>query len=135
MSYSDTNGLVVIEKYDEFLDYIYKKLQQIPREHGILKARAINLVHEQPQLFYDAIRSGQISRLYIADAGLDSIRHCLRTLARYQTDVYVKNKETGKRLKKKGKYLLDQKAHLHASLLLVEVGKMLGAMIKNNKKR
>jgi len=135
MKHQSGDGLDIIEKYDTFGDYIYKKLQEIPREHGILKARAINLIEEQPQLFYTAIRSEQISRLHIADAGLDSIRHMLRRLARHQTDIYVTNKETGKRVKKKGKFLLDQEAHLHASMILVEVGKMLGATIKNKERK
>jgi len=108
------NQLVIIEKYDIFLKYIYPELQRIPRKHGILKERIITLVFLQVDLFYKAIKSNQISKLYEADASLALIRHHLRFLA----DEKYK--------------LVSPKKHQVASIHLAEVGKILGAMI--NKK-
>ena len=118
------NKLVLIEKYDEFLNYIYPKLQQIPRNHGILKAKVITTVFEQPELFYKAVKSNQISKLYEADAGLATIRHQLRFLSTAETIVLKNGKRT------KGKFLLDKKAHQVASIKLAEVGKIIGSMFK-----
>lgn len=128
--------LILVEKYDEFLKYIYPKLQQIPKNHGILKTRAINLVFEQPEIFYKAIKSNHISKLYEADASLASIRHMIRFLSSFETVVYVEDKKNiGKKIRKNGKFLLDKTADRHASLLLVEVGKILGAAISSKQKR
>ncbi|TLS99948.1 hypothetical protein [Aliarcobacter cibarius] len=73
--------LIIIEKYEDFSNYIYLVLQNIPRKHGILKERAINLIFKQVELFYTAIKSTQKSKLYEADANLASIRFYLRFLA------------------------------------------------------
>ena len=50
------NDLEVVERYDVFFNYIYQKLQSIPRNHGILKDRAITLVLIQPELLYKAVQ-------------------------------------------------------------------------------
>lgn len=63
-----SSGLVVVEKYDEFVNYIYPVLQNIPRKHGILKEKTIQLVFLQVELFYKAIKSNHISKLYEADS-------------------------------------------------------------------
>lgn len=73
--------LIIIEKYEDFSNYIYLVLQNIPRKHGILKEKIIQLVFEQVELFYKAIKSDSKSRLYEADANLASIRFYLRFLA------------------------------------------------------
>ena len=62
------SGLIVVEKYDVFVNYIYPKLQNIPRKHGILKEKTIKLVFLQVELFYKAIKSKHISKLYEADS-------------------------------------------------------------------
>lgn len=105
-------NLIIIEKYESFLNYIYPHLQHIPRKHGILKERIILIVFEQTELFYKAIKSNQKSKLYEADANLASIRYYLRFLADEK------------------RKLISQKQHNTAGVKLAEVGKILNSWIK-----
>ena len=100
-------NLAIIEKYEDFSNYIYLVLQNVPRKHGVLKEKIIHLVFEQVELFYKAIKSNQKSRLYEADANLASIRFYLRFLADEK------------------RKLISQKQHQVASIKIAEVGKML----------
>ncbi|MCT7549804.1 diversity-generating retroelement protein Avd [Aliarcobacter butzleri] len=104
--------LIIIEKYEDFSNYIYLVLQNIPRKHGILKEKIIQLVFEQVELFYKAIKSDSKSRLYEADANLASIRFYLRFLAN------------------ENRKLISQKQHQTASIKLAEVGKILNSWKK-----
>lgn len=104
--------LVIIEKYDEFLNYIYPVLQNISRKHGIVKQRVITLVFNQVELFYKAIKSNHISKLYEADANLAVIRHHLRFLSDSK------------------RKLITPKQQQIAEIKLAETGKILGSIIK-----
>ena len=104
--------LIIIEKYDEFLNYIYPVIQNVPRKHGIIKEKMIKLLFLQVDLFYRAIKSNHISKLYEADANLALLRHHLRFFADDR------------------RKLVSPKQHQVSSIKLAEVGKMLGAMIK-----
>jgi len=106
------SGLIIIEKYDIFVNYIYPVLQNIPRKHGIIKEKIIQLVFSQIELFYKAIKSNQISKLFEADSNLASIRYYLRFLA--------DNKRK----------LISPKQHQTTSIQLAEVGKIIGSMIR-----
>jgi len=105
-------GLVILEKYETFLNYIYPIAQGISRKHGALKTLLLSSLFEPPELFYKALKSGQKSRLYEADACLAKIRFYMRFLASY------KAKE------------ISPHQHQTASILIAEVGKMLGAWAK-----
>ena len=102
-----SKNLVIIEKYEDFANYVYLVLQNVPRKHRVLKEKIIHLVFEQVELFYKAIKSNQKSRLYEADANLASIRFYLRFLADEK------------------RKLISQKQHQVASIKIAEVGKML----------
>ena len=54
-----SKNLVIIEKYEDFANYIYLVLQNVPRNHGVLKEKIIHLVFEQVELFYKALKSNQ----------------------------------------------------------------------------
>ena len=103
-------NLAIIEKYEDFSNYIYLVLQNVPRKHGVIKEKLIHLVFEQVELFYKAIKSNQKARLYEADANLASIRFYLRFFA------------------SENRKLISQKQHQTASIKLAEVGKMLNRM-------
>jgi len=105
-------NLIIIEKYEEFVNYTYPILQNIERKHGVVKERILLIIFEQVELLYKALKSGQKSRLYEADANLASIRFYLRFLA------YDKRK------------LISQNQHQTASIKLAEVGKILHSWIK-----
>jgi hypothetical protein len=104
--------LIIIEKYEKFLNYMYPIAQNIPRKHGIVKEMFIHSLLEQVKLFSIAGKSNQVSKLYICDAGLQELRFWLRFL------------EDSKRK------LITPKQHQVGSLQLEEVGKILGSWIK-----
>ena len=106
------NKLVIIEKYDNFVNYIYPALQNVERKHGFVKEKTLLAIFNQVELFYKALKTNQKSRLYEADANLASIRYYLRFLA------------DGKRK------LISKKQHQVASIKLAEVGGILHSWIK-----
>ena len=63
-------NLVIIEKYDEFVEYIYPCVQNVERKHGVVKAKMLEITFNQVELFYKALKSNQKSKLYEADANL-----------------------------------------------------------------
>jgi hypothetical protein len=109
---NNANDLIIIEKYEEFVNYIYPVLQNIQRKHGVVKERILLIIFEQVELFYKALKSNQKSRLYEADSNLASIRFYLRFLA------------------DKNRKLISQKQHRVASIKIAEVGKILNSWIK-----
>lgn len=109
---NSAKNLIIIEKYEEFVNYIYPVLQNIQRKHGVAKEHITLCVFNQIELFYKALKSTQKSRLYEADANLASIRFYLRFL------VDEKRK------------LISKKQHQTASIKLAEVGKILNSWIQ-----
>ena len=114
--YPWTQDLIIIEKYDDFLYYIYPILQRMPRLHGILKDDVIKLVLSEVDLLYKAIKSNQISKLYEADGGLAAIRHRLRFLSNENIK------------------LISLKQSQVAQVKLDEVGRILGSIINKRGK-
>lgn len=73
--------MLVVEKYETVINYLYPIAQNISRRHGVAKAMFIDCLLEQVKLFVEAGKSNQISRIYIADAGLSQLRFWLRFLS------------------------------------------------------
>lgn len=133
MQSKNGSGLILIEKYDKFLHYIYPILQEIPRKHGILKEKTILLVFQQADLIYKLVKSKPLNktRLYELDAGIATVRHHLRFLAETKNIVVTFDKKQNKQIKKNANFLLNKKRHGVASILIAEVGKILGSILKN----
>jgi hypothetical protein len=108
-------NLIIIEKYEEFVNYTYPVLQNIPRKHGVVKERILLIIFEQVELFYKALKSGQKSKLYEADSNLASIRFYLRFLSDEK------------------RKLISKKQDRVAGIKLAEVGKILHSWIKKGK--
>jgi hypothetical protein len=73
--------LEIIEKYEEFVNYIYPICINIPKGgHITLRNKMIDCIFTQIELFVQAGKSNQISKLYLADAGLAMLRFYLRFL-------------------------------------------------------
>ena len=106
------SNLVIVEKYNEFVEYVYPCIQNVDRRHGVLKMKMIDAMFLQVELFYKAIKSNQKSKLYEADANLAVLRYYLRFLA------HPKRK------------LISMKQHQVASVKIAEVGNILNAWIK-----
>lgn len=109
--------MMIVEKYETVIRYLYPIAQNVPRRHGVAKAMFITCLLEQVRLFTEAGKSNQISRLYIADAGLAQLRFWLRFLA-------------SKPIRALSLHQLET-----AQTLLAEVGKILGAWIGKQKGR
>lgn len=107
----------IVEKYETVIAYLYPIAQNIPRKHGVAKAMFIEHLLEQVKLIMEAGKSGQISRLYVADAGLSQLRFWLRFLVSKQVRSITPHQvET-------------------AQVLIAEVGRLLGAWIVKQKRR
>lgn len=74
------NQMAVVEKYEAIISYLYPIAQNMPRKHGVARDMFLQCLLGQAQLFIEAGKSNQVSRLYIADAGLSNLRFWLRFL-------------------------------------------------------
>ena len=106
------HNLVIVQKFEDFLQYIYPKVQKIDRTHGYMKQKFINLLFEEVECLYKAVKTNQISKLYEADGNLAAIRFYLR---------FFSNKE---------QKLLSLHQTEYSGILIAEVGKILNSMIK-----
>jgi hypothetical protein len=112
---SSYDQLRIIERYEQFIDYLYPILQSCPRKHGIARDAVLAAMFAQVDLFIIAGKSRQASRLYSADANLSALRFWLRFLAAPSRKIITPNQ------------------HRVASIHLAEVGKMIGAWLKSAK--
>jgi|AntDeeMinimDraft_6_1070357.scaffolds.fasta_scaffold45920_1 hypothetical protein len=112
-SIDSRQSLAILDRYDEAAGYIYQRVQQAPKRHGRYRDKLLDAVLAVPGLLYAAAKSGQISRLYVADAALAELRWMLRFAAHSDRRIISHHQQT------------------HAEVLLAEVGKMLGEWIKN----
>lgn len=105
------NNLLIIEKYEEFVNYVYPVVQNIDRKHGYVKQKFIDTIFQQVDIFYKAIKSNQKSRPYEADGNLATIRFYLRFLANDK------------------RKLLSKKQQQVCEIKLAEVGSILNSWI------
>lgn len=109
--------MLILEKYETVIVYLYPIAQSIARRHGVAKAMFTECLLGQVQRIVEAGKSGQISRLYVADAGLSHLRFWLRFLVTDQVRGMTHHQvET-------------------AQALIAEVGRLLGAWIMKQKRR
>ena len=72
--------MAVVEKYERVIAYLYPIAQSIPRKHGTARDMFLTTLLGQADLFFQAGKSNQVSKIYAADAGLAHIRFWLRFL-------------------------------------------------------
>jgi hypothetical protein len=108
---SSYEGMAIVEKYEDFLNYVYPKVQNCPRKHGVIRDAVLSALLEPIAAFYAAGKSSQVSRLYQLDAQLATLRFWLRFLSNDARAVLTTH-QAGEALRR-----------------LNEVGKMLGAWI------
>jgi hypothetical protein len=113
--HAGTQGLAIIDKYEEAVTYLYPILQRCPRAHGNVRDAMMAALFEQVGLFYQAAKSRQPSRLFAADANLATLRFWLRFAANPKFKIITPHQNR------------------QALRLLAEVGAMLGAWIKTAK--
>lgn len=110
-------ALAIVEKYETALNYLYRILQNCPRKHGVARDAMLGCLLGQPELFYMAAKSSQVSRLYVADGNLATLRFWLRFMVHPDRKV------------------ITPQQHKVALGHLAEVGRMLGAWAKTLKAR
>lgn len=106
--------LVIVQKYETFLAYVYPIAQNLPRKHGVAKEMFLRDMLGQVELFIVAAKSGQISRIREADAGLTMLRFWIRFLSSPTCGV------------------MTQQQHRTASVQLAEVGRLVGAWLRSH---
>jgi hypothetical protein len=109
--------MLIVEKYETVIAYLYPIAQNMPRRHGVARNMFLECLLGQVQLIVEAGKSGQISRLYIADAGLAHLRFWLRLLS-------------SKTVRGMSLHQVET-----AQVLIAEVGRLLGAWIVKQKRR
>ena len=107
--------LAIVEKYERIIAYLYPIAQSMPRKHGIARDLFLQCLLGQPDLFFQAGKSNQISRIYAADAGLAHLRFWMRFLH--------------------GQRCMSHHQLQTAQALAAEVGGMVNAWIKRKKKQ
>lgn len=109
--------MAIVEKYEAVIAYLYPIAQNMPKKDGMARDLFLKCLLGQVQLFVEAGKSNQVSRLYIADAGISQLRFWLRFLSSRQVRSMSPHQcET-------------------ALVLLAEVGKFMGAWIVKIKRK
>jgi hypothetical protein len=109
--------MVIVEKYEQVVNYLYPIFQNTPRKHGVARDMMLRTLFLQVELFIVAGKSRQVSRLYAADANLATLRYWLR----FAVDPKRK--------------IITSHQHRHALSLIAEIGKMIGSWVKAVKSR
>ena len=110
-------SLAIAERFSVGVNYLYPLVLNVSRKHRIVRDALIAAMFDQQRLFYEAAKSGQASRLYVADAGLAHIKELLRFMS-----------DPSRRLMSRRQYEI-------ASVHLAETGNMLGGWIRHVQKR
>ena len=105
--------MVIVEKYERVIAYLYPIAQSMPRKHGVAREMFLECLLGQPDLFFQAGKSTQVSKIYAADAGLAQLRFWMRFLVSIRC-------MTAHQLQT-------------AQILVSEVGAMVGAWVKRRK--
>jgi hypothetical protein len=104
--------MLIIEKYERVINYLYPIAQTISNQHKIAKQLFLQVLFDQVQILIQGGKLNQISKLYQVDAGLASIRFWLR----FFSNPKVKQ--------------ITEHQKLTTEILLSEVGQILGSWIK-----
>jgi len=111
---SSPQQMQIVERHERVINYLYPIIQRTPRKHGIVRDRFLECLFQQTDLIMTAGKSGQISKIYAADANLAMLRFYLRFYRESIRHITVKQEQ-------------------HALALISEVGAMLNGWIKSKK--
>jgi|EndMetStandDraft_5_1072996.scaffolds.fasta_scaffold346608_2 hypothetical protein len=111
-----TDEMAIVQKYEDFLNYAYPKIQNCARRHSVLRDQVLAAFLAPVEGFYAAGRSDQVSRLYLLDAQLAANRFWLRFVSHPSRKV-ISTEQAAVALRR-----------------LDEVGRMLGAWIGKRRK-
>ena len=111
---ASSDQMLIIEKHERVIAYLYPIIQRTPRQHGVLRDKMLACLFDTADYIMQAGKSGHVSKLYAADASIAMLRFYLR----FYTE---------------GIRHTTTKQHNHALALIAEVGSLLGAWIKRKK--
>ena len=107
--------MLIVEKYEKLINYLYPIFQNIPRRHGVAKSLALNDFLIVPSMMIIAGKTGQVSKLYLIDAQLATVRYWMRFLVAQKC--------------------LTKHQEQTAQVLMIDVGCILGSWISSKKKQ
>jgi len=105
--------MLIVEKYERLIHYLYPILQSIPRKHGIARNMVLEELLSVPSTMIIAGKTRQVSKLYLIDAQLSTLRYWMRFLV--------------------VKKCMTSHQEQTAQAIMSEVGSILGAWIKSKK--
>lgn len=110
----DTNNqMLIVEKYEKLIHYLYPILQSMPRKHAIARNMILEDLLSAPSQMIVAGKTGQVSKLYLIDAQFATLRYWMRFLV--------------------AKKCMTKHQEQTAQTLMAEAGSILGAWIKSKK--
>ena len=56
--------MLIMEKYEKVISYVYPIAQSMPRKHGVAKKLFLKCLLKQPDLFFQAGKSNQVSKIF-----------------------------------------------------------------------
>jgi hypothetical protein len=107
--------MVMIEKYERVIGYLYPIAQSMPRKHGVMRDMFLSCLLGIPKEIYRAGKSNQVSKIYEVDAMLAELRFWMRRL--------LENK------------CMTTRQLQAAQALVSEVGAMVGAWVKRKRQQ
>lgn len=113
---SSMTELLIITKYNEYFMYLYPMVVNLSNRHRVLRDHMVSEMVSQYTQLHLAVKTNQLSKYYLADTGLATLREYMRILS-------------SPNLK-----LMSLKQYGLASAKLTEVGKLLGSRIKDLKR-
>ena len=111
---SSSDQMLVIEKHEQVIAYLYPVIQRTPRQHAVVRDKALACLFDQADYVMQAGKSGQVSKLYLADANLAMLRFYIRFY-------------------REGLRHLTANQENHAQALIAEVGALIGSWIGRKK--
>ena len=112
--FDSNRQMLIVDKYEKLINYLYPILQSIPRTHGVAKNLDLTDLLIVPSMMI-AGKTGQVSKLYLIDAQLATVRYWMRFLV--VRKCMTKHQEQT------------------AQALMSEVGSILGSWISSKKKQ
>jgi len=113
--HNSANQMLIVEKYEKLINYLYPILQSIPRTHGVAKNLVLNDLLTVPPMMIIAGKTGLVSKLYLIDAQLATVRYWMRFLV--------------------VRKCLTKHQEQTAQVLMSEVGSILSSWISSKKKQ
>ena len=106
--------MLIVEKHERVIAYLYPIVQRTPRKNAVVRDKMLACLFDQADYVMQAGKSGQVSKIYLADANLAMLRFYVRFYKEVLNHLTT-NQER------------------HAQALIAEVGALIGSWIGRKK--